>query len=433
MKQRLMMLKGAIVLLVVFLPLTSIYSNNNEEVKTPVKIKVDGLRIRSGLPNFFAKIKEGDSIKVGYLGGSITSQSGWRVYSLKWLQELYPDAGFKEINAAIGGTGSDLGVYRLHDHVLNLNPDLIFVEFAVNDNWSATEKIICSMEGIVRQIWQHNPKTDICFIYTIMETFLDKEMSGELPASATAMETVAEKYGIPSINFGAEVCRRVKEKQLVYKGEGLEINGIQVFSRDGVHPYVETGHLIYQEVLASSFEEMKGRIKNKLKSHALPEPLKADNIPKAGMVDITKAILSSNWELFNPADRITLGGYSRFFPVIAKAGQTGETLKIRFKGKATGIFDVVGPGAARVIIEIDGIIRDTVSRFDQLCTYYRPNYLIIDKLEDTIHDVTFRVLSEPFDKSAILKKNISEMKNPEEYKNFNLYIGKILIDGEIVR
>lgn len=390
------------------------------------------LEMRKGLPNFFAKINRGDSIKVAYLGGSITSQPGWRIYSLKWFQERYPNAKFKEINAAIGGTGSEFGVYRLHDQVLDFNPDLIFVEFAVNDNWSRTETINRSIEGIVRQIWQHNPKTDICFIYTIMETFLDKEMSGQLPASATVMETIAERYGISTINFGAEVCRLVKEKQLIFKGRAKEINGVQVFSPDGVHPYPETGHLIYQEVLRRSFEEMHDSIQNELQSHPLPEPIAADFIPKAEMVDFTKAVMSNNWEISSTVDRISIGSYSRFLPSIA-VGKSGETLKIRFKGKAVGFFDVEGPDAGRVIVEIDGIIRDTVFRFDSYSSSYRPYYFIKDKLEDTVHDVTFRVLSDPFDKAAILKKNGVTMKNPDDYKNYIWYVGKILIDGELIQ
>ena len=35
---------------------------------------------RNGLPNFFAKVvKPGAEVKIGYLGGSITAQPGWRV------------------------------------------------------------------------------------------------------------------------------------------------------------------------------------------------------------------------------------------------------------------------------------------------------------------------------------------------------------------
>ena len=114
----------------------------------------DALKIRNGLPNFFAKAMNGDSVTVAYFGGSITAQNGWRTTSLDWFKTRFPKARFTEINAAIGGTGSDFGVFRLKDHVLKFKPDLVFVEFAVNDGNASSEKIIRSMEGIVRQTLQ---------------------------------------------------------------------------------------------------------------------------------------------------------------------------------------------------------------------------------------------------------------------------------------
>ncbi|MBX2925692.1 MAG: SGNH/GDSL hydrolase family protein [Chitinophagaceae bacterium] len=136
---------------------------------------------RGGLPNFFRKAGRGDSVKVAYLGGSITAQEGWRVYSLNWFKQRFPKAAFTEINAAIGGTGSDFGVFRLKDQVLKFDPDLVFVEFAVNDRNTPAEKIARSMEGIVRQVWQHNPSTDICFFYTLRDNFLDTAHNATLP------------------------------------------------------------------------------------------------------------------------------------------------------------------------------------------------------------------------------------------------------------
>ena len=89
--------------------------------------------VRDGLANVFWKLEAGKEVRIGYLGGSITAQAGWRPKTLKWFQEQYPNATISEINAAIGGTGSDLGVFRLRHDVLRHKPDLLFVEFAVND------------------------------------------------------------------------------------------------------------------------------------------------------------------------------------------------------------------------------------------------------------------------------------------------------------
>jgi hypothetical protein len=82
-------------------------------------------RPRTGLPNFLAKANTaGAVIKIGYLGGSITAQNGWRPKTLAHFQKTWPQAKFSEINAAIGGTGSDLGVFRLKQDVLDHKPDL---------------------------------------------------------------------------------------------------------------------------------------------------------------------------------------------------------------------------------------------------------------------------------------------------------------------
>jgi hypothetical protein len=120
---------------------------------------VDEIRVRGGIPNLLRKARaaDGREIRVAYLGGSITAAAGWRVKSLEDFQKRFPDVRWKEIHAAIGGTGSDLGVFRLQQDALAHKPDLLFVEFAVNDGGTAPARIQCAMEGIVRQTWQANP------------------------------------------------------------------------------------------------------------------------------------------------------------------------------------------------------------------------------------------------------------------------------------
>ena len=387
---------------------------------------------RGGLPNFFSKVGKGDSIKVAYLGGSITAQNGWRILSLDWMKQRFPKAKFSEINAAIGGTGSDFGVFRLFDHVLKFNPDLVFVEFAVNDGGAPDAKITRSMEGIVRQIWQRNPKTDICFVYTISEPSLKTEQDGGLPNSAKVMEKVADFYKIPSVNFGFEVSKRVTNHQLIFKNASKELDGVKVFSPDGVHPYPETGHVIYNGVLTQSFEKMSSAKHQKPKNHKLSAPIAPDYFANTQMIDIANANLSKNWQLLWVENQPQFSGFKNFLKTVGKADRSGETLTIHFKGQVVGVYDIMGPDAGRVIVEVDGQVKDTISRFDSYCTYRRMNYFLIDHLEDKDHIVVFRVWSDPFDKAAILAKRGNVIKNPDDYKEFNWYVGKILVDGKLL-
>lgn len=389
--------------------------------------------VRNGLPNFFSKAMLGNAVKVAYLGGSITKQEGWRIHSLNWFKERFPKATFSEVNAAINGTGSNFGAFRVKEEVLQYKPDLVFVEFAVNDQKTKSENIIRSMEGIVRQIKKANPYTDICFVYTISKYSLEDAQKGKLTNTATQMEKVADHYGIPSINFGFEVAKMLNNKQLIIEASVKEQNGIKVFSPDGTHPYPETGHIIYQDVLQRSFEKMIPAKANALIKSKLPKQMVPDCYVNTQMVDIRDAKLSPNWELMNSKENLSFSEFSDFLPFIAKVGKSGETIIIRFKGRSFGVFDIIGSDTGRVIVEVDGVVKDTIKRFDPSCNYRRMNYFIIDGLENKKHTVVLRSFCEPFDKTAILGNKEIIAKKPEDYKPNNLYIGKILVEGKILK
>lgn len=422
-----MKLKKALLLIVLSFNLAFGFSTERQKEN-----EITAVKTRGNLANFFARSQKGDSIRVAYLGGSITAQNGWRVLSMEWFKQHFPRSVFSEINAAIGGTGSDFGVFRLHDHVLKFNPDLVFVEFAVNDAGASEEKIIRSTEGIVRQIWEHNPKTDICFVYTIMESFLGAAQKGALPKSAVTMEKVAAHYNIPTINFGFEVGRLVSDHQLIFKNAAKEAGGVKVFSPDGVHPYTETGHVIYQQVLKHSFTIMEAATAARSKKHRLPKPLATDYFSNTRMIGLNDVSLSKEWKILPVKDHPQLAGFGQYLSEIGKAEKSGESLTVRFRGTAIGAYDILGPDAGRVIVTIDGAVRDTISRFDAYSTYRRMNYFIIDHLEKKEHTVVFTLLAEPFDKGAILQKRGGVLQNKEDFKENNWYVGKILIDGTLI-
>lgn len=386
------------------------------------------LHVRSGLPNFIAKANKGSSLKVTYLGGSITEQNGWRIYSLEWFKQFFPKSEFMEINAAIGGTGSDFGAYRLKEQVLKFKPDIVFVEFCVNDNGASSGRITRSMEGIVRQIWQNDATTDICFIYTIMEGYLNEEIAENLPKSVEVMEQIAEKYDIPSINYGNEVCRQVYNKQLVFTGREKEIDGVKVFSPDGVHPFPDTGQMIYHEVLTRSFKKIAQNSTQRIIPHTLPNPIDQDCFVNTRMIDVSQFHLDKKWRILSVKDDPRFSGFAKHLETVGQATPDSK-LSFRFKGTSFGVFDIIGPGSGKVEITVDGAVIDTIMRFDPYCTYWRKHYFVIDQLKDTVHDVTIRVLPDPFDKALILSKLDKKMKDPEEYKEYNWYAGKILIDG----
>ena len=396
-------------------------------------------RERGGLPNVAAKLKAGQPVKVAYLGGSITAAAGWRVKTLAWLQAQYPQAKLSEIHAAIGGTGSDLGVYRVGFDALRHKPDLLFVEFAVNDGGADPHEIHRCMDGIVRQTWAADPTTDICYVYTLTGGMVDELKSGKFPQAASAMEKLADHYAIPSIHFGVEVVKRLAADSLVFKApaspteaERKAIGDRLVFSNDDVHP-LDAGHGLYAEVVARHMPALFAA--GKIGPHVLGEPLVADHYQKASMVALDRAKLGAGWVKLNRKDDQQARSFDDRMPGISRADKPGTTLSFRFKGTAAGIYDLLGPDCGQVLVSVDGEKPRTVARIDGYCTYHRIAVLrLASGLPDAVHSVEITVDAAVPDKAKILfPDNRADLeKNPAKYAGTTWYAGGIMLIGELV-
>jgi hypothetical protein len=393
--------------------------------------------LRGGLPNVFAKLEAGGEVRIAYLGGSITAQPGWRVKTFEWFTKRFPNAQPKEINAAIGGTGSDLGVFRVGQDVLAQKPDLLFVEFAVNDSWASPEQIHRCMEGIVRQTWRADAATDICFVYTIANTMIGEWKTGQLPRSVTAMEQLAAHYDIPSIHFGRDIARLAAADRLVEAAplpktdeERAALGDKVVFAPDRVHPHVETGHQIYFEAAVRAFEKM--RPAGKPAAHELKAPFVADNLDHAKLIPLSKARLSAGWQRV-PPDHKLAKSFSKRLPELWHSNQPGEFVEFKFKGSSAGIYDIVGPDCGQVMVTLDGKTTGPSPRFDSFCTYHRLATLFASRnLPDGEHRVRIEIHPEQPDKAKILAQRQQVIDDPKRYDDRQWYAGAIMLVGELV-
>ncbi len=398
-------------------------------------------RPRAGLPNFFAKASTaGAEVKVGYLGGSITAQPGWRPKTLAHFQKTFPTAKFSEINAAIGGTGSDLGVFRLKQDVLDAKPDLLLVEFAVNDGLASPEQIHRCMEGIVRQTWRTLPLCDIAFVYTITEQLSPPMLEGKFPRAASAMEKVADHYGIPSIHMCMEVARLAKDGKLVWKAplpktpeEKAKAGDKFVFAPDGVHPHVETGHELYLQAVARSLPVMREASKA-TGPHALAAPFIITNYEHAKLLPINAAALSKDFVLLDAKTDAFGKRWANRMTALHKGSQAGATLTFKFRGTRAAIYDIIGPDCGQVIVTLDDQPPRTVPRFDSYCTYHRLATLSLGtELPDQVHTVKIEIHPQQPDKAKILATRDNKMDKPERYDGTAFFPGAILLVGELVK
>ncbi len=395
-------------------------------------------RARGGLPNFLAKLNRGAEVRIAYFGGSITAQDGWRPKTLNWFREKFPAAKISEINAAIGGTGSDLGVFRLKHDVLDQDPDLLFVEFAVNDAGAPVEQVHRCMEGIVRQTWKHDPATDICFVYTVAGNMLETLQQERFPRSAGAMEAVADHYRIPSIHLGLEVARLEKAGKLIFKGDKPKTESEKatladkiLFSPDAVHPYTDTGHQLYFDAVVRSFPQM-GKA-GKPGPHPMPAPLAADNWEAAKMLSLSRAKLSQGWRELEPRTNNLAKSFAKRLPGLWRASAPGESLSFKFHGTTARIYDLVGPDCGQLSVVLDAQPAVVKPRFDAYCTYHRLATLsVAEGLPDAVHTVKITILPGQPDKAKILAQRNEKMDDPRRFDGTAWYAGAILLIGDLV-
>lgn len=186
------------------------------------------------LANAMKKAKNGEEVTVGVIGGSITqgssASSSANCYASRfnqWWTNKFPDAKINFVNAGIGGTNSYLGVHRVDDQLLAYNPDVVIVEFSVNDGDKVMNKY--SYDSLVRKILAHSTNPAVMLLFTTME-------------DGTSLQEIHKEigtaYNLPMISYREVVYPEVAAGTLKWAD----------ISPDNIHPN-DAGHDIIGQVV----------------------------------------------------------------------------------------------------------------------------------------------------------------------------------------
>lgn len=176
--------------------------DNYQEEATPQMLKVyqDSLyrvgntqRIREKI----SKAQNGEQVNIAYLGGSITAggsasttQNSYAELSFNYFNETFGAGGnVNYINAGLAGTSSVVGNLRVDNEVLSKNADIIFIEFAVNDQGG--DRFQKSFESLVKKCLSQ-PNEPAVVVITLCQK------SGS--SNQDWMVQVAENYDVPIIS-----------------------------------------------------------------------------------------------------------------------------------------------------------------------------------------------------------------------------------------
>jgi len=200
-----------------------------------------------------AKAQRGEDVTIAYIGGSITQGAGAKpihtesyVYkSYVMFKEMFGKDGGDNVHlvkAGVGGTSSELGMIRYERDVLKdgaVEPDIVFVEFAVNDEGDET-KGVCFESLCLRIAASANaPAVILMFAVFLDDWNLQDRLS-----------PVGTYYGFPMVSVKDAV---VEQFQLT-KAEGNIISKRQYFY-DIYHP-TNDGHTVMADCISYLFSEI---------------------------------------------------------------------------------------------------------------------------------------------------------------------------------
>lgn len=210
------------------------------------------------------KARSGESVKMAFIGGSITQGAGatpinaecYAFKTYKAFDEMFSKVHNTEyIKAGVGGTPSEFGIVRFDRDILrggyflsedagkgidpDREPDIAIVEFAVNDEGDET-KGKC-FEGLVRRFLMMKNMPAVIIIFSV---FIDDYNLQE------RLSPIGYHYNIPMVS----AKNAVTEQFYMSKEQGRIITKDQYFY-DRYHP-TNLGHTIMSDAIINLFKKV---------------------------------------------------------------------------------------------------------------------------------------------------------------------------------
>ncbi len=278
------------------------------------------------------RAQSGEDITIGFIGGSITAGSvatgnkGYASMLHEWFKEKFPDIEVTLVNAGIGATDSYLGVHRVDRDLLESTPDIVFVEFSVNDGAFINKD---SYESLVLKILraENNPAVvALCMAQSSGDTYQETH------------KEIGDHYDLPMISLWN--CFKPTVDAGFVKWADILV--------DGIHP-ADTGHDLVRQMLSSYLEKVIADIDNApTEITSLPDVL-VDRFANAKILNAQSEELASAQLTGFEAGKIFMpfkDGYS--------SKEAGSSIKFTVQARSLGITYLKqingAPGQAEIYI-----------------------------------------------------------------------------------
>lgn len=198
------------------------------------------------LKNLMKRAANGESLVIGFLGGSITQGSlsstpktcyAYLVY--EWWKKSFPNAAFSFVNGGIGGTTSHYGGARAWKDVLCYRPDIVTVDFSVNDD--ANEFFEETYEGTIRRLLAAPSDPAVVVLNNV---FYDTGKNAQ-----DYHNRIADHYGIPHVSIKDTVYPDVESGKIVRAD----------ITPDNLHPN-DKGHSLVADEICKLLDSIKAEM-----------------------------------------------------------------------------------------------------------------------------------------------------------------------------
>lgn len=278
----------------------------------------------------FRRAAAGGPLRAVFIGGSITQAgNGWIT---GWLEKTFPDSPVIVHNAGMSATGSSLAVFRLNRDVIAHQPDIVFLEFAVNDGGMSDERTIRCLESIVVRLKSLKNPPAIVFI----------ETAAKNKSKRTRHHAAAKHYDLFEIDLQTVLDEHLAKNKIPWE----KLMG------DSVHPNQE-GHAFYGRVIAGKLAPFAEQAKKNPALRAsvpvrLPKPLSAK--PLLQDADMQTIPLMKGWSKTSAVGH----WWDMFLLGTVRSGKKGAAMHLPFRGTVVGIMYAMSPKYGTFYASVDG-------------------------------------------------------------------------------
>jgi lysophospholipase L1-like esterase len=184
----------------------------------------------SKIKSVLRRARAGEELTIAFLGGSITERyNGGRegcygkVFTKKFSGEYSTSDKIRFINAGLAGTDSLMGLIRAERDVLQYIPDMIFVEFAVNDSKDSLHRE--AYESLLRRLIRSGQHPAVILIFVRAEA--GYTCQGQ-------MQAAGEHYHLPMVSIADAITRMLSEDRMLWSD----------YADDYIHPHKQGNVMI---------------------------------------------------------------------------------------------------------------------------------------------------------------------------------------------